>query len=333
MAAKRLRPPWILPVSLVVVVVALLLGCVLVFPKHLVDSDLAGAKTPLTTSARLKATNDVRTTLLQGLAGAFFLATALFTWRQIRISQRQLQLSEEQQIADRFTKAVEQLGKRNLDVQLGGIFALEQVATASPAYPDIVVEVLAAYVREHAPRTVEKDEAPPRLKPDVQAVLTVLGTTLGARYSHKRPINLSQTDLRTVDLRDAVLPGVHLNGSNLRKARLDRAHLERGRLVETDLTGASLEETHLDDSKLIHAKLESARFVATDLTRADLTSATVDEKSRFIRTRVDGATLTNVALDRARYGGLSWNEDTEWPQGFVLRDESPVEAPPAPAAP
>jgi hypothetical protein len=328
---RRALPPWAPAAALAVVVVLLLLGCIFVFPSYLVDRDL-GSTPPsrLTPDARLKATNEVRTTLLQGVAGAFFLATAFFTWRQIRISQRQLELSEDQQIAERFTRAVEQLGKRSLDIQLGGIFALESISRASGGYRDVIGQVLAAYVRHHAPWPPQQAPAPSSIAPDVQAALTVLGRTAGARRHDQQPINLCSADLRAADLRNAVLPGVQLIGSNLEKAHLEGAHLEEARLVDTRLRGAWLDGAHLQDAKLIHAKLEGTRLVETDLRGADLTSATVNGRSRLIKTKLEGAILRHVALGETRYGGLSWDEKTEWPDGFVLRDEITTQLPPTP---
>jgi hypothetical protein len=322
---RRRLPPSVVFAVLGGFVVLLLLGCVLIFPRYLVNRDLGTAPAPhLTPDARLKATNDVRTTLLQGLVGAFFLATAFFTWRQLRISQRQLQLSEEQQIADRFARAVEQLGKKELDVRLGGVFALEQIAKSSSVYCDLVAEVLSAYVRGHAPQApLPARRAAGPVSPDLQAAVTALGRTIGPQPRGGNAINLCDVVLAGADLRGAVLPGVRLNGSNLSNAHLEGAHLEGARLVGTNLTGAWLNGAWLSgEAKLIRAALEGARLIGTDLTGADLTSATVDEHTRLIKTRLDGAKLRHVALDRTRYGQLSWNEETEWPEGFVLRAEA-----------
>jgi hypothetical protein len=51
---------------------------------------------------------------------------AFFTWRQ-------LQISREGQVTDRFTRAVDQLGHPEVDVRLGGIYALERIAKDSPS--------------------------------------------------------------------------------------------------------------------------------------------------------------------------------------------------------
>jgi hypothetical protein len=148
-----------------VVVILLLLGCVLVFPKLLVPTksvspaDVPSAKERLELeNSKHKLQNDVRATLLQGLAGAFFLATAFFTWRQIRISQQQLlvnsqqlQLSRQVQIAERLTQAIGQLGEESVDVRIGGIYALERLGETSEGIQKSIHEILCAFARNHSP--------------------------------------------------------------------------------------------------------------------------------------------------------------------------------------
>ncbi|WP_344014588.1 hypothetical protein [Streptomyces thermospinosisporus] len=79
---------------------------VVVAPRYLLSWD--APSTP--TADRAKAINDIRTTLLQGLAGIALLVGAFFTWRQ-------LQVSGQGQITQRFTAAVEQLGSPSPEVR------------------------------------------------------------------------------------------------------------------------------------------------------------------------------------------------------------------------
>ena len=52
-------------------------------------------------------------------------------------------LSREGQVTDRYTKAIEQLGSNELDVRIGGIYALERVARDSAKDHPTIMEVLA----------------------------------------------------------------------------------------------------------------------------------------------------------------------------------------------
>lgn len=91
---------------------------------------------------RAAAEASTRTGLIAGLAGLGALGS-------LAIATRTYRLTQQGQITDRYTKAIEQLGSDKLDVRLGGIYALERIAADSPRDHPTVVEVLSAFVREH----------------------------------------------------------------------------------------------------------------------------------------------------------------------------------------
>src|SRR5215208_5949520 len=90
------------------------------------------------------------------VAGVVGLGGLYFTWRNLNQTRR---LTEQGQITERFTRAIDQLGETDddgnprLEIRLGGIYALERIDKESPerAYHSTVMEVLTAYVRENAP--------------------------------------------------------------------------------------------------------------------------------------------------------------------------------------
>ena len=174
-----------------------------------------------------------------------------------RIAQQNIRVAEEGQITERFTKAIDQLaatdkdGNPEIEVRLGGIYALERIARDSERDHWTVMEVLTAYGRKNAAwkntqeaRSEVSDdtnETPsdaaqpaveiPELPIDIQAILTVLGRReRGEKREQGRNLNLSDTDLRRV-----MLPGAHLEN-----AGLIRAHLEEAYLIGTHLEGAYL---------------------------------------------------------------------------------------------
>jgi hypothetical protein len=68
-----------------------------------------------------KLENDARTTLIQGLGGLILLSGLGFTLWNLRLTQ-------DRQITEHYTRAVEQLGSEKLAVRLGAIYALERIA-------------------------------------------------------------------------------------------------------------------------------------------------------------------------------------------------------------
>src|SRR4051794_32743669 len=104
-----------------------------------------------------------RTAVLGILAGTIAGVGAVFTGLAYRLNRDSLEhnretaarshaLDQARQITERFTRAIDQLGEsEKLDVRLGGIYALERIARDSADDHPQVIEVLTAYVREHAP--------------------------------------------------------------------------------------------------------------------------------------------------------------------------------------
>jgi hypothetical protein len=208
-----------------------------------------------------------RTTLLQGLGGVVLLVGAYFTYRQVRNSREQLAHSREQlqiaqqgPITERFTRAIDQLGHAQLDVRLGGIYALERIARDSPSDRATIGEVLTAFIRDHAPWPPRRPghgvatapiEKVPELQvraADLQACLTVLGRGGFALAAERQGDRL---DLHAVDLRHANLHGAHLDAVILTDAHLggtilSRAHLQRAYLQGACLEGADLVGAHLE---------------------------------------------------------------------------------------
>jgi hypothetical protein len=263
----------------------IIVACVLVVPQWLVRWELGASVRTLTAPERAKAINDVRVTLLQGIGGAVLLLGAYFTYRQLEIGRDQLNdarrqaqaaaeqardqvaVTEQGQITERFTRAIDQLGHAELDVRLGGIYALERIANDSPDDRATITEVLAAFVRSHAPWPPRLPgqyvaDAPieqiPELQvrtPDVQAALTVLarrqpppknGGRLDLHATDLRKAqlrafeNISEADLSGSNLQKSKLAGVRLQGANLKGANLKAANLTRAKLQNADLTGANL---------------------------------------------------------------------------------------------
>lgn len=66
-------------------------------------------------------------------------------------AQQQAALTERGQVTDRFSKAVDQLGIDQLNVRLGGIYAMERIARDSSDDRQAIDEILTAFIRQTAP--------------------------------------------------------------------------------------------------------------------------------------------------------------------------------------
>jgi hypothetical protein len=246
-------------------------------------------------------------TTLVGILSVLLVAAGLFYTNAANRAQQKL--AEQGQITDRFGTAINQLGSGNLDVRLGGVYALERLMRDASADEANIIEVLSAYVRDHTgiSATVSQattSPAPPHPPTDVQAALTVLGrrpdprshVNIDLTWADITGADLTGADLARADLRDADLTGAYLRSADLTGAALRNANLTRAYLRFADLTGAYLRYDDLTD-----ANLRSADLTGANLTGANLT----------------GANLTGVNLTNAR-----WPLNAPVPQGWIRDRDS-----------
>ena len=272
----------------------------------------------LTPRERFDVENEARKTLLQivgGIGVAAVFAGLYFTWKTLEINQ-------EGQITDRFTKAIAQLGEQGaekLAVRLGGIYALERIARESEKDFWPIMEVLTAYVRENGRWVQEKGQLPPKLLPDMQAVLTVLGRS-SRMYRERQPhpldskgtslrltafrLDLRGTNLRAADLIEAHLGSVVLQGAHLEEADLRLSHLEGAELRGAYLKGANLQHAYFDEADFREAHLEGAILESAHLKGAQLQDAHL-EGGDLDSANLKGAVLTGAHLEGASLYGTN----------------------------
>jgi uncharacterized protein YjbI with pentapeptide repeats len=212
-----------------------------------------------------------------------------------------LDTTREGQFADRYGKAIEQLGSDNLDIRVGGIYALEGIAIDSSKHHPTVMEVLAAFIRRHSsdqwplPDATEAEITERTTRPDVQAAVTVIGRR--QTRNDQQPINLIGANLTRANLTQAKLAGARLAGADLAHADLTEADLAHADLVNAQLSGANL--TNAD---LTHADLTLARLTGANLPYAKLASAGL-ARANLTGARLNDADLTRASLARADVSG------------------------------
>lgn len=277
---------WLVPLGL-----GLLLVLALAVPTWIV---LKRYIKPVTAEDR----NDAITLLFQIIGGTAFLLGAYFTWQQLINSREELKTAREGQITERYTRAIDQLGKSDeepssgsekksgaslqssLAIRLGGIYALERIARDSERDHSTIMEVLTAFVRQHALWRGENSSGPV-VSPDIQAVLTVIARrTLTYENGESERLDLSGTDLRggvltNANLDGAILRSTHFEGNttNLKGVHLNNAILADARFDQAILDGAQLRGADLRGASFRGASLTGVDFTGADLAGADLRAA------------------------------------------------------------
>jgi hypothetical protein len=259
------------------------------------------------------------------------LGAGLFAAGALLFTARNFALSREGQVTDRYTKAIEQLGSKEIDVRIGGIYALERIARDSAKDHPTVMEVLTAFIPLHShdewslpagqdgTRLPRHDSLVPGRapRPDIQLALTVV-----ARRDSKRDIrtiDLTGADLTGADLPDADLIGAALSYVDFTDANLSDAALTGAYLYRAKFNGAYLGRTDLAETVLIRADFSGAQLGAdlrdADLTEADLTGAQFFAQAEFGNQTKSPVKLTGANLNLT---GTKWPENQEAPEGWEL---------------
>ena len=228
-----------------------------------------------------------------GFVVAALVGLPFIVWRAV-VAQQQVNVAEQSHITDRISKAVEQLGaektvKRvlkdadgnpvfdidgitpktvettepNIEVRLGGIYALERISKDSLPDHIQIMEILCAYIRENAP-AASLDPTELLLKTaiprnDIQAVITILArcgvhqNKLEFRAKHR--LDLSRTNL----------DGIDFKAGDFTAALFHRCRFEAANFSGCDLTG-----TQFNGSLMNFCEFQNCKIVGTSFDRVTI---------------------------------------------------------------
>lgn len=182
----------------------------------------------------------------------------------------QIKITRQQQHADRFGRAVEQLAQEGADkisIRLGGIYSLKTLMNDTADYRSASVEVLSGFVAGHATRFADRPKEAKSVKssaPDVRAAITVLASRPHPNETittfDNSVLGLNAIVLRRADLHQANLVFANLGGATLSQANLNGAQLDDSYLADADLKGADLRGADLGGAVFSKAHLEGANL-------------------------------------------------------------------------
>jgi uncharacterized protein YjbI with pentapeptide repeats len=269
--------------------------------------------------------NGVYTTLVQALGGLALIINAYLGFCNFKIGEKNLKVAEDKQVTERFSKSIEHLGSDKIDVRLGGIYALEQIAIDSPGkYHWTIVEILSAFVREKCQikelptasidseldsQESESDATshkPEKVRIDIQTALTVLGRRNEKQDPTGKHIDLRKVNLAGVELPNATLFDIDLMGSNLSYACLNGVKFGNARLNFANLNHAILSPynrncTNLSAATFIGATLSNVNFDRADLSGTNFTGAKLDDVNNFSTAYLGKINYNNSPLPGANF--------------------------------
>ena len=276
---------------------------------------------------------------------AFFLAI----WRS-KVSERQAETAHRTLLNEQHQKGTEMLGSNVLAVRLGGIYALQRLASDhAPLYHLQIIDQFCAFLRNpsdtkstvtyrFAPRAEDKMAVIDAIRSRGQEGILLekaQGYRLNLENTDLRGANLEGANLARAILTRALLAGVTGSDVNLTEANLDLANISSPGYVKTlmgntgivtslpgiRLCGASLFRTNFSHSHLPKAKfcgakmqdaiLHDAVLPGADLSKCDLRDADLSE------TKLQGAIWREAELNDAILSGANLTGSIGLTQGQI----------------
>jgi hypothetical protein len=261
----------------------------------------------------------ISVTALPGIAAVialiFTFASVQAVRGELQVTRGQLSIAAQGQITDRFNAAIANLGSSSIDVRLGGIYALQRVMTDSRRDQYTVIQVLAAFIRDHAPavpRPIILHGAPPiptlavrlvsgrapKVSTDIQAALTVLGN----RRSIQDSIDLSYTNLAGANLDSLYFNktsffGADMVGINCIDTHLDGADFTEADLFASSFLQASVMGAHFNGANLAHAFMQNANLAYADF--SSIRSGLLKIRGAYL----SGADLAGANVKKTDFAG------------------------------
>ena len=304
---------------------------------------------------RIELENELRKTAIQAAGGAALLVGLVFTWLQFSVAREdaaedrnarteELALTRSSMMADRFSRAVEQLSDQRGTVQLGGIYSLQELGGESREYQLMVASVLTSHIRARLGiRFAETDPPSSNIDPEVRRVAIEALRVVSSLNPWQTPEALpyipfydvgykpTKIERSRLDVRGVSLGYTDLSGLDLRGAILESSHLAEADLTGTDLTGAMLADADLSRAdatgvRLRGADLRYARLEGADLQGADLSYAWIGsphsptgarlDYSNFQDADISGLNLEGYELDESDLKGVCGDQKTKIPKGL-----------------
>jgi hypothetical protein len=207
-----------------------------------------------------------------------FKATQQSSDKNLGVALENLALAREGQMSERFSSAVEQLGKTDgkgrpdRDVRTAALFSMMRIGIDSDLYKQPALLIVATYVsRQFVP--------PPKLAPNgckarFEFTQNQPDVANALRFGlHQISAKLDKKDrfgLRGANFTGLALDGLNLGGFDLRGIQFGHASLVRANFRDAVLTGANFEHACLIGANLTGASVSGAHFTGATFTRAGL---------------------------------------------------------------
>jgi uncharacterized protein YjbI with pentapeptide repeats len=205
----------------------------------------------LSAADELKARNDVRTTMVQALAGLAVAGGLIVTYRTYQLNRAEQDRSYEREL---YAEAIEQLGHEKAPVRLGALYSLERLAQDKPERRQTIVDVICAYLRMPFSAAAPASEPEPgaavnRGEPATETETSTGGN--GDKWRQERQVRLTAQRILTEHLRDDRAKDKRSTGPPSPRFWPD---------IRLDLAGATLIDFYINDGVMADASFTGVTF-------------------------------------------------------------------------
>jgi|GEM_PF-3653119 len=201
----------------------------------------------------------------------------LWYWRTVH-KEEDLANDTKRITTDRFAKAVEQLGNKKVEIQVGGIYHLQKIMEEDPDYHWPIIQTLLHYIRTKSPRKPEGENKP--ITPNVQTAIDVI--------CQRKP---ELDNERLLDFSNTNLTGARFQFPSGSPNDWSRVNLKNAFFEYCCLDNAIFTNAYLFGSQFNNSKGNNTYFCS-----ADLTGAHLGENAEFINCDFGNARLADSKL-------------------------------------
>jgi hypothetical protein len=176
------------------------------------------------------------------------------------------------------------------------VFQLEHLAKNYPLDDAVIIKLLSDFVRNHV-TDISPVSQNLTICPEIQAILTVIGSIHRKKDSENAQLDLSYTNLVGANLPQANLESANLYCVNLMGANLSYANLSGVILTAANLCGANLSYANLSGAILGAANFSEANLTGANLSQANLYLANL-QQATLDDAILDGANLRETKLGK-----------------------------------
>lgn len=184
-----------------------------------------------------------------------------------------LKITESKLENETFAAMLNTLASPQLEVRVGGIYALENLARTNKDFYWPVLHTLISYVKNH--RSIDSnDKRLPyneKIQTDIQAILNFVvegeydmphttSDSLDLSHIHLVNVDLSRGKLAYVNFEGSILENIDFNGADLTEANFRNSNLSNVHFSNADLTQSNFTNAKLTRVDFLAANLESSKF-------------------------------------------------------------------------